>query len=206
MQAVAGLLEGRRVLVTGSGGSIGSELCRQILRCQPRESFCLGTAKTVSSTSRTNWIAAWRDCKTRPAGTSRPEALHRGHPRPEAFVQRFKRFQPEVIFHAAAHKHVPLMEENPCEGSPTTCLEPVNLLSAADAAGVERFVMISTDKAVNPSSVMGQPSASRRCWCITRRCAPGVITWRCVLATCWAAAGAWCLYSAVRLRRADRSP
>ncbi len=156
MQAVAGFLEGRRVMVTGSGGSIGSELCRQILRCQPLEIILLGHGE--NSVFDISCELDRRVEGLHNLGRGRKPVIRRciaDIRDAERLCMLFKRFQPEVIFHAAAHKHVPLMEENPCEAVSNNIFGTGNLLTAADAAGVERFVMISTDKAVNPSSVMG---------------------------------------------------
>ncbi len=150
--AVYELLRGRRVLITGGGGSIGSELCRQVLRCEPSELIVLGHGE--------NSVFAIEG------------ALRRAAPRavtitpviadirfPERIDAIFARHQPEIVFHAAAHKHVPLMEANPAEAITNNVLGTRNLLRAAEASGVRHFVMISSDKAVNPTSVMG---ASKR--------------------------------------------
>ncbi|MFN8465850.1 MAG: nucleoside-diphosphate sugar epimerase/dehydratase [Caldilineaceae bacterium] len=153
---VSELLRGRRVLVTGGGGSIGSELCRQILRCQPAELILLGHGE--------NSIFEIHNELKREAGRM-GEAAPRLRPviADVRFADRicrlFLELQPHIVFHAAAHKHVPLMEENPAEAITNNVLGTRNVVNASLAAGVERFVMISTDKAVNPTSVMG---ASKR--------------------------------------------
>ena len=134
--AVQALLRGKRVLVTGGGGSIGSELCRQILRCQPFGLYLIGHGE--------NSIFEIQN-----------ELLRFG----ERILRLFCQIRPDVVFHAAAHKHVPLMEENPSEAITNNVLGTRNVLNAALACNVGRFVMISTDKAVNPTSVMG---ASKR--------------------------------------------
>ena len=154
--AVVDLLQGRRVLVTGGGGSIGSELCRQILRCQPAELVLLGHGE--------NSIFEIHNELQRLASS-----LGEGAPRlrpviadvrfGERICRLFQEIQPDIVFHAAAHKHVPLMEANPAEAITNNVLGTRNVVNASLAAGVERFVMISTDKAVNPTSVMG---ASKR--------------------------------------------
>lgn len=153
---VSNLLQGRRVLVTGGGGSIGSELCRQILRCQPAELILLGHGE--------NSIFEIHN-------ELRREAVRMGNSAPQLrpviadirFAERmlgiFTELRPNIVFHAAAHKHVPLMEENPAEAITNNVLGTRNVIAASLAAGVERFVMISTDKAVNPTSIMG---ASKR--------------------------------------------
>lgn len=157
--AVRELLRGRRVLVTGGGGSIGSELCRQILRCEPAELIILGHGENsifaieheLRRTLAAQGLAAERQPRltTVIADIRCAERIHR----------LFAQHRPQIVFHAAAHKHVPLMELNPAEAITNNVLGTRNLLAAAQAVGVERFVMISTDKAVNPTSIMG---ASKR--------------------------------------------
>jgi FlaA1/EpsC-like NDP-sugar epimerase len=145
--AVERLLQGKRVLVTGGGGSIGSELCRQIARCNPDALAILGHGENsvFEITEELSLIC-------------RPDCIHTVIA-DTRFSQRLRgvleTFQPEIIFHAAAHKHVPLMEKNPAEAITNNILGTRNLLEAAKAVGVDRFVMISTDKAVNPTNVMG---------------------------------------------------
>ncbi len=150
--AVRDLLAGRRVMVTGGGGSIGSELCRQILRCQPKELVLLGHGEN-SIFEITNELQR----------LSKPETKISAVIADVRFAERirtvFERFQPEIVFHTAAHKHVPLMELNPAEAITNNVLGTRNLVQAAAAVGTAHFVMISTDKAVNPTSVMG---ASKR--------------------------------------------
>lgn len=155
--AVAQLLRGRRVLVTGGGGSIGSELCRQILRCQPAELVLLGHGEN-SIFEIDNELTRFIE---RMGGTRkiRMRALIADIRFPERIHSVFAQVQPEIVFHAAAHKHVPLMEANPEEAITNNVLGTRNVLNAALAHNVEHFVMISTDKAVNPTSVMG---ASKR--------------------------------------------
>ena len=150
--AVMEALHGKRVLVTGGGGSIGSELCRQVLRCQPAELTVLGHGE--------NAVFETMEELTRiapPAVTLTGVIADIRFP--ERLQSVFDRFQPEIVFHAAAHKHVPLMEANPAEAVTNNVLGTSYLLRVARASGVERFVMISTDKAVNPTSLMG---ASKR--------------------------------------------
>ena len=150
--AVHALLRSRRVLVTGGGGSIGSELCRQILRCGPAELILLGHGENSIFAITPNLKA-----QAEPETTIRPVIADI---RSAERVQHvFAAVRPDVVFHAAAHKHVPLMEANPCEAITNNVLGTRHLLAAAQASDTERFVMISTDKAVNPTSVMG---ASKR--------------------------------------------
>ncbi len=151
-QAMQAALRGKRVLVTGSGGSIGSELCRQILRCQPAELILLGHGEN-SIFEIYHELRRWQV----PGTTIRPIIADiRFAGRIEAVLTQTR---PQVVFHAAAHKHVPLMEMNPAEAVTNNIIGTRNVLAAAQAVGVERFVMVSTDKAVNPTSIMG---ASKR--------------------------------------------
>jgi FlaA1/EpsC-like NDP-sugar epimerase len=154
---VRDLIQGKRVLVTGGGGSIGSELCRQILRCQPAELIILGHGE--------NSIFAIQNEMQRLAAGPAPLAGHHSPTEiraliadirfPERIAHLFEQYRPEILFHAAAHKHVPLMEENPAEAVTNNIMGTRNVLRAALASGVGYFVMISTDKAVNPTSLMG---------------------------------------------------
>lgn len=147
LEEIAGYLKGERVLVTGAGGSIGSELCRQVARFEPESLLLLGRGEnsiyeidrelkeSFPSLHKTPIIADIRD-------RARLEQI-------------FREYQPTVVFHAAAHKHVPLMENAPDEAVKNNVFGTKNVGELADAYGVKRFVMISTDKAVNPTSVMG---------------------------------------------------
>jgi len=147
--AVHQMLSGRRVLVTGAGGSIGSELCRQIARCGPAQLVALGHGEFSLFTLANEF---------RRAGGPERAPLQvvvadvRDRQRLEAVFQRFR---PEIVFHAAAHKHVPMMESNSEDAVTNNVMGTRNLVELAAATGVERFVLISSDKAVNPISVMG---------------------------------------------------
>jgi FlaA1/EpsC-like NDP-sugar epimerase len=159
ISAVKTLLHGRRVLITGGGGSIGSELCRQILQCAPSQLVVLGHGENSVfeiENELLRYLAkkgpnAALDCtiKGEIADLRSPERLQ----------AVFDQYHPQVVFHAAAHKHVPLMEHNPTEAITNNVIGTRNVLNACLHNDVEHFVMISTDKAVNPTSVMG---ASKR--------------------------------------------
>jgi FlaA1/EpsC-like NDP-sugar epimerase len=152
IQAVRRLVAGRRILVTGGGGSIGRELCRQLLFCGPLEIIILGHGENSVFESYHDLLRLdLHGPKLTPVIADTRSASR--------ILALFKEHKPEIVFHAAAHKHVPLMELNPAEAVTNNILGTKNLLAASRAVGVERFVMISTDKAVNPTSVMG---ASKR--------------------------------------------
>jgi FlaA1/EpsC-like NDP-sugar epimerase len=160
--AVYGLLRGKRVLITGGGGSIGSELCRQILRCHPKEMILLGHGEnSIFDTYHELRLQLAREQKDGTASETQTviRPIIADVRFPERVHDIFNETKPEVVFHAAAHKHVPLMEANPSEAITNNVLGARNLLAAAQAVNVKRFVMISTDKAVNPTSIMG---ASKR--------------------------------------------
>ncbi|MEM6428283.1 MAG: nucleoside-diphosphate sugar epimerase/dehydratase [Deinococcota bacterium] len=148
---IAAYLEGRVVLVTGAGGSIGSELVRQICRFKPAKLLLLGRGETSIYHIAKELDRSWPDIAYK-----RIIANIREKARLEAV---FAEHHPQVVFHAAAHKHVTLMEENPEEAVLNNVLGSKNLVEVALTAGVTHFVNISTDKAVNPTSVMG---ASKR--------------------------------------------
>ena len=144
-------LRGRVVLVTGAGGSIGSELCRQIARVKPKKLVLVDHAENNLFEIRRQLeeerhfgatAAVLADCK---------DATR--------MAELFGEERPSVVFHAAAYKHVPLMEENPVEAVRNNAVATRIVAAAAGAAGVERFVLVSTDKAVTPSTVMGASKA-----------------------------------------------
>jgi FlaA1/EpsC-like NDP-sugar epimerase len=140
-------IRGKRVLVTGAGGSIGSELCRQICRFAPAELVLLGHDENPIFEIELELREKYPTAKL-----STVIADVKDFSRIESVFQVFK---PQVIFHAAAHKHVPLMEENPGEAFKNNVLGTRNVAEAAERVAAETFVLISTDKAVNPTSVMG---------------------------------------------------
>jgi FlaA1/EpsC-like NDP-sugar epimerase len=145
--AISKMLSGKRVLVTGAGGSIGSEICRQIAKCNPE---CLVLVEQAEN----SLFEFDREMRNLGYGTfcvpRIADICDKGRMR-----ALFQTHRPEIVFHAAAHKHVPMMEENPSEAVKNNVLATADLASLCDAFGVERFVMISTDKAVRPTSVMG---------------------------------------------------
>ena len=147
LEEIAGYLTGQTVLVTGAGGSIGSELCRQIAGFGPHKLVLLGHGENSIH-------KIWLEMEDR--FPSLPLGIVIADIRDKAKIEYiFKQYQPDVVFHAAAHKHVPLMEYNPDEAVKTNVFGTRNLVEAADRVGTRTFVTISTDKAVNPSSVMG---------------------------------------------------
>src|SRR5207245_10410338 len=147
LQELPPVLEGKRVLVTGAGGSIGSELCRQIARYKPALLILFERHENSLYALDLELREMFPQMKTLPliGDTTVPGRV----------VEVFGRCAPQIIFHAAAHKHVPLMEENPGEAVRNNILGTRIVGEAALASGVERFILISTDKAINPTNVMG---------------------------------------------------
>ena len=147
-QSIAQLIDGRTIMVTGAGGSIGSEICRQILNFHPQDAAAgRAVVRIASSRSIGNWprVTARTQLRTL-IGDVADEPRMR---------QIFETYRPNVVFHAAAHKHVPMMEHNVGEAIKNNVLGTKCVADLADEFGAESFVMISTDKAVHPSSVMG---------------------------------------------------
>ena len=145
--AIRALIEGRTVMVTGAGGSIGSEICRQVLRFSPRRLLLVERGENAlflveQEFSRLDPKPAFEPLVADVTDAQRMEQI-------------FATYQPEVVFHAAAHKHVPMMEWNPAEAIKNNVLGTRQVAILADRYGVREFVAISTDKAVNPTSVMG---------------------------------------------------
>ena len=135
------------VLVTGAGGSIGSEICRQLIRFRPERLILLGHGENSIYLIRRELECLSRDIQF--------ESVIADVQDSDRMLEVMRRFEPDLVYHAAAHKHVPLMEDNPSEAVKNNIYGTRNVARAAEAAGVKRFVMISTDKAVNPTSVMG---------------------------------------------------
>jgi FlaA1/EpsC-like NDP-sugar epimerase len=154
LNSVRALIQGKKVMVTGGGGSIGSELCMQIFNFNPAELIILGHGENrifeinkhfaINPTLKNN-------CHIIPI-IADIRFLYR-------IQSIFEEYRPDIVFHAAAHKHVPLMELNPIEAIINNVIGTRNLLQASLSSGISQFIMISTDKVVNPTSIMG---ASKR--------------------------------------------
>jgi FlaA1/EpsC-like NDP-sugar epimerase/lipopolysaccharide/colanic/teichoic acid biosynthesis glycosyltransferase len=151
LQEVAGFLRGKRVLVTGAGGSIGSELARQTIQFGPSQLVLLDRGENGLYYVLDELAAQYPEQMLHPVVGDVQDA--------DGMEALFARFRPELVLHAAAHKHVPLLEHNPREAVFNNVVGTRVLVDASDRHGVEKFVLISTDKAVNPTSVMG---ASKR--------------------------------------------
>lgn len=148
---IAGYLRGRVVLITGAGGSIGSEIVRQLVAFAPSTVLLFGRGENSIFSIQQELVRNWPEIK---------QVGLIGDVRDEARLRTvFEQYRPEVVFHAAAHKHVPLMEETPSEAILNNVLGTQNVVNLALEFRVKRLVNISTDKAVNPTSVMG---ASKR--------------------------------------------
>lgn len=147
LEAMAGYLASRNVLVTGAGGSIGSELCRQVARFSPERLILLGHGENSIYEIYQELRIDYSELELVPLIVDIKD-----YPALEA---AFKSYRPQVVFHAAAHKHVPLMEANPAEAVKNNIVGTWNVARAAREAPAETFILISTDKAVNPTGVMG---------------------------------------------------
>ncbi|MCQ2551636.1 MAG: polysaccharide biosynthesis protein [Clostridia bacterium] len=148
---VKNFIKGKRVLVTGGGGSIGSELVRQITDAEPEK-------VVIFDIYENNAYAIQQELIRKGLGENIETLI--GSVRDKVRLEEvFQEFKPQMVFHAAAHKHVPLMEDSPKEAIKNNCMGTNNMAELSDKYGVERFVLISTDKAVRPTNVMG---ASKR--------------------------------------------
>jgi FlaA1/EpsC-like NDP-sugar epimerase len=148
---VGAYLRGRVVLVTGAGGSIGAELCRQIARVGPKRLVLVENAENALFEVRRELEEERHFTRAAPVLADCKDATRMG----EVFAEQ----QPSVVFHAAAYKHVPLMEENPVEAVRNNAVATRIVAAAAGGAGVELFLLVSTDKAVSPATVMGASKA-----------------------------------------------
>jgi len=144
-------LNGASVVITGAGGSIGSELCRQVAHAKPSRLLLIGHGEN-------SLFEIAGEMRSRAPSVAVQVVVADVRDR-ERIMRIFHQCEPTVVFHAAAHKHVPLMEDNPAEAVTNNVVGTRNVVEAAVAAGVQRFVMVSTDKAVAPSNIMG---ASKR--------------------------------------------
>ncbi|OZM56400.1 hypothetical protein CIB95_11540 [Lottiidibacillus patelloidae] len=150
--SISDSLTGKTILVTGAGGSIGSEICRQVAKFSPEKLILLGHGENSIYSIEMELLESYKgqfEIITEIADVQDREKM----------FTVLEKHKPNVVYHAAAHKHVPLMERNPEEAIKNNVIGTKNVAEAADNASVETFVMVSTDKAVNPTSVMG---ASKR--------------------------------------------
>lgn len=148
---IAELINGETILVTGAGGSIGSELCRQVAGFGPGRLVLLEQAENPLFALERELLGQWPEVRIETIIADVVDA--------ERMKQVMNRHRPRIVLHAAAHKHVPLMERNPSEAIKNNIMGTLSVIRAAQAYDVDRVVLISTDKAVNPTSVMG---ASKR--------------------------------------------
>lgn len=147
MESVGSMLHGKRILITGSAGSIGSEMVRQIAKYSPAELILIDSAETPQHDIRLMMAKQFPEIKAETIVTTICSKSRMEH--------IFKTYLPDYVFHTAAYKHVPMMENNPCESIQNNVYGTKILADLAIKYGVKKFVMISTDKAVNPTNVMG---------------------------------------------------
>lgn len=152
MDEIKQSIEGKTVLVTGGGGSIGSELCRQIADYNPKELIILDIYENNAYEIQQELVARYKDKLNLTVLIGSVRNTHR-------IETVFEKYRPQIVFHAAAHKHVPLMEDSPCEAIKNNVFGTYKTAVAARKYNAEKFVLISTDKAVNPTNIMG---ASKR--------------------------------------------
>lgn len=147
-EVINNMYSGKTILITGGGGSIGSEICRQLAKARPKKLIILDIYENNAYDIRqelTNDYGDALDIEIEIVSITDINAVN----------TVFEHYRPEVVFHAAAHKHVPLMEHNPREAVLNNVFGTYNIANAAEAYGVGKFIMISTDKAVNPTNIMG---------------------------------------------------
>jgi len=147
IEEIGSYLKDRVVMVTGGGGSIGSELCRQIANFLPKRLVILDNYENNAYDIQNELLYKHPDLKLDTVIANIREK--------QRMENIFKKYRPDVVFHAAAHKHVPLMEDNPTEAIKNNVFGTLNVAECADKYGTKRFVLISTDKAVNPTNIMG---------------------------------------------------
>ena len=147
-----GIIKDKIIMVTGGGGSIGSELCRQIVKYEPKQLILIdiyeNNAYDIQQEIKRHFPEI--DLKVLIASVRDEHKMDK----------IFEQYKPEIVFHAAAHKHVPLMEDSPCEAIKNNVFGTQNVVNLSDKYNVKKFVLISTDKAVNPTNIMG---ATKRC-------------------------------------------
>ena len=149
---VVKFIKGKKVLITGAGGSIGSELCRQICDLEPSELLMIDIYE--------NNVYEIQQELSRKGKSDNIKVLIASVRDRKRMEEIFNNYRPEIVFHAAAHKHVPLMEDSPCEAIKNNVFGTLNVAQISAKYNVKRFVLISTDKAVNPTNIMG---ATKRC-------------------------------------------
>ena len=147
LEGVSKMLKGKKILITGSAGSIGSEMVRQIAKFAPAEMMLIDQAETPQHDIRLLMKKQWPEIKVHTVVTSITKQ--------QRMEKVFSEFRPDYVFHAAAYKHVPMMEDNPSESVQNNVHGTKILADLSVKYGVKKFVMISTDKAVNPTNVMG---------------------------------------------------
>lgn len=144
---IRGYIQDKTVIVTGGGGSIGSELCRQIMKYNPEKLVILDIYENNAYDLQMELNSEY--------GTEKIDVVIASVRDKERLLRIFTKYKPYIVFHAAAHKHVPLMEANPSEAIKNNVFGTLNAVQCAGECGVKRFVLISTDKAVNPTNIMG---------------------------------------------------
>lgn len=149
--AIAGMLAEKRVMVTGAGGSIGSEICRQVAASAPAQLLLVEQCEVLLYQIEQDLIRKGFGGVIIPLIADITDRAR--------MEQIFEKYQPEIVFHAAAHKHVPMMESQPAEAVKNNALGSASLMELSSDSGVEAFILISTDKAINPTNAMG---ASKR--------------------------------------------
>ena len=147
MRGIEEQLHGKTILITGSAGSIGSEIVKQVASYKPRQLVLIDQAETPQHDIRLMMAKQWPDIQTETIVTSICKQ--------KRMEQLFSEYRPDYVFHAAAYKHVPMMEDNPAESVQNNIYGTKILADLAVKYGVKKFVMVSTDKAVNPTNVMG---------------------------------------------------
>lgn len=156
-EPIASLIKGRKILITGAGGSIGSELVRQVTTLHPEEIVLVDASEFL--------LYSIHDEITRSHPSARVKALLCNVRERDSVSTLLRAERPEVVFHAAALKHVPIVEAQPLEGIHTNALGTRNLADACSAAGVKAMILVSTDKAVNPANVMGATKRLAEMYC-----------------------------------------